>query len=59
MNKFFQFGLLLATCSALWNSAFAAEDPVEKRVVAIDARVVRVKLDGVIDLKVRQGLRRG
>lgn len=59
MNKFFQFGLLLATCSVLWSSAQAADEPVEKRVVAIDARVVRVKLDGVIDLKVRQGASAG
>ncbi len=55
MNKFFRFGLLLATCGVLWGQAHASDEPVEKRVVAIDGRVVRVKLDGVIDLKVRQG----
>ena len=35
--------------------AATAEDSTETRVVTLDARVVRVKIDGVVDLKVRQG----
>lgn len=52
MHKRFSFALLLTT---LWLMAGAAgaEDTIETRT--IDARIVRVKLDGVLDLKVRQG----
>lgn len=53
MKKFFQFGLLLAVVCALAGRAGAEEYSTETR--AIDARVVRIKLDGVIDLKLRQG----
>ena len=54
MKKLFQFGLLLATvCCALMSRAGAEEYSTESR--PIDARVVRIKLDGVIDLKLRQG----
>ncbi len=55
MTKLFQFGLLFAAFCALFSRADAAEEGSETRVVAIDARVVRVKLDGVIDVKLRQG----
>ena len=55
MNKLFQFGLLFAAFCALFGRAEAADEGNETRVIAIDARVVRVKLDGVIDLKLRQG----
>ena len=54
MNKFLQFGLLFAAFCALFGRADAADD-TETRSIPIDARVVRVKLDGVIDLKLRQG----
>lgn len=54
MTKLFQFGLLFAAFCSLFARASAAEES-ETRVVAIDARVVRVKLDGVIDVKMRQG----
>lgn len=55
MNKLFQFGLLFAAFCALFGRAQAADEATEKRVVTLDARVMRVKLDGVIDLKLRQG----
>lgn len=55
MNKLFQFGLLFAAVCALFGRAQAADEPTEKRVIPLDARVVRVKLDGVLDLKLRQG----
>jgi hypothetical protein len=55
MTKLFRFGLLFAAFCALCSRAGAAEEGSETRVVAIDARVVRVKLDGVIDVKLRQG----
>jgi hypothetical protein len=54
MKKLFQFGLLFAAFCALFGRADAADDS-ETRSIPIDARVVRVKLDGVIDLKLRQG----
>jgi hypothetical protein len=54
MKKLFQLGLLFAAFCALFSRASAAEDS-ETRMVTIDARVVRVKLDGVIDIKLRQG----
>jgi len=55
MNKLFQFGLLFAAFCALFGRAQAADEATEKRVITLDARVVRVKLDGVLDLKLRQG----
>jgi len=55
MKKLFQLGLLFAAFCALFGRAQAADDATETRVITIDARVVRVKLDGVIDLKLRQG----
>lgn len=55
MNKLFQFGLLFAAFCAVFGRAGAAEDITETRNIPIDARVIRVKIDGVIDLKLRQG----
>lgn len=55
MKKLFPFGLLLAAFCVLFARADAADDTTETRNITIDARVVRVKLDGVINLKVRQG----
>lgn len=55
MNMVLKFGCAGAAFCALTGIALAAseENGTETRVV--DARVVRVKLDGVIDLKLRQG----
>lgn len=53
MNKFFQFGLLFAAFCALIGRAGAQDNVTETRPV--DARVVRIKLDGALDLKLRQG----
>ena len=55
MKKLFQFGLLFAAFCALFGRVQAADEATETRVIAIDARVVRVKLDGVMDLKLKQG----
>ena len=55
MKRIFQFGLLFATACALFGRAAAADDTSETRTVNIDARVVRVKIDGVVDVKLRQG----
>ncbi|UTY58695.1 MULTISPECIES: GIN domain-containing protein [unclassified Massilia] len=53
MKNHFNFGLLFTAFCLFINSAFADDTVSETR--AIDAKVVRVKLDGVIDLKLRQG----
>lgn len=53
MKKIVQFGLLFTALFALVRVAFAQEVGTETR--PIDARVVRVKLDGMIDLRLRQG----
>jgi hypothetical protein len=54
MMKTFRFGALLAIFGFFTGASSAADDnTTESR--AIDARVVRVKLDGVIDLKLRRG----
>lgn len=55
MKKFFQFGLFFAALCALFGRAEAADGGRETRVVTVDVRVVRVKLDGVMDLKLVQG----
>jgi hypothetical protein len=55
MHKGLRFGLAGAALYALVGAAaFAATEEVSE-TRAIDARVTRVKLDGVIDLKLRQG----
>ncbi|GAB2863850.1 hypothetical protein GCM10027277_35670 [Pseudoduganella ginsengisoli] len=57
LMKSFRFGALLAILGFFAGSTMEAnaadENTTESR--AIDARVVRVKLDGVIDLKLRRG----
>jgi Putative auto-transporter adhesin, head GIN domain len=54
MNKFLKFGLAALGLLALMRLATAApENTSETR--PLDARVVRVKIDGVVDLRVRQG----
>ena len=50
----YHFGLLLAAIGLILPAARGAEEIVTE-TRAIDARVVRVKLDGVIDLKLRRG----
>jgi hypothetical protein len=53
MNKFFKLGLATAVLCPLFGIAHAAPDASETRKV--DARVVRVKLEGLVDLRIRQG----
>ncbi|WP_229207262.1 MULTISPECIES: GIN domain-containing protein [unclassified Duganella] len=53
MKKPFQIGLLFTALCLFLGLARADDTTTETR--AIDARVVRVKLDGVIDLKLRRG----
>jgi hypothetical protein len=54
MNKFFKLCLVpAALCTFVGLAQAAAETSTETR--AIDARVVRVKLDGMVELRVRQG----
>ncbi|KQN70350.1 hypothetical protein ASF04_10795 [Duganella sp. Leaf61] len=55
MKRIFQFGLLFAAACALFGRASAADDNSETRTVSIDARVVRVKIDGMVDVRLRQG----
>jgi len=54
MNMNFRIGLLFTTLFVMLGMAQAADETITENRV-IDARVVRVKLDGVIDLKLRQG----
>jgi hypothetical protein len=53
MNTFFKLGLVTAALCPLFGIAGAAPDASETR--AVDARVVRVKLEGLVDLRIRQG----
>lgn len=53
MNKFFGMALAAATLSFAAGSAIADEIVSETR--SIDARIVKIKLDGVIDLRLKQG----
>jgi hypothetical protein len=54
MNNFFKLCLApLALCTFVGGATAASDTSTETR--AIDARVVRVKLDGMIELRVRQG----
>ncbi|MES2152146.1 MAG: DUF2807 domain-containing protein [Pseudomonadota bacterium] len=55
MNKFLKIGAALAVFFALFDSAVAATEETVTETRPIDARVVRIKLDGVIDLRLRQG----
>jgi hypothetical protein len=53
MNRFFGAAIVSTLLAASAHSALAADAITENR--SVDARVVRVKLGGVIDLTVRQG----
>ncbi|GAB3409103.1 head GIN domain-containing protein [Massilia agilis] len=55
VNKFFKFGLVLATLCTFAGAVFAAPPDVASENRPIDARVVRVKTDGLVDLHIRQG----
>jgi hypothetical protein len=56
MNKYLNIGVVFAAFFAFLGSAVAApEDESVTETRPVDARAVRVKLDGVIDLKLRQG----
>ncbi|MDB5916014.1 MAG: hypothetical protein JWR40_248 [Massilia sp.] len=55
MNMFLNFGLAGAAFCTLAGAATAAAEDTVTETRAIDARVVRVKLDGVVDLKLKQG----
>jgi hypothetical protein len=54
MNKTFSLGLAAASFWACFGIAQAAPE-VATETRPIDARVVRVKLDGAVDLRIRQG----
>lgn len=54
MVKFFKLGIATLLCTSLGMAlATPAETATEAR--AVDARILRVKLDGLVDLKLRQG----
>lgn len=56
MSKYLNIGVAVAAFFALIGSAFAASgDDIVTETRPVDARAVRIKLDGVIDLKLRQG----
>jgi hypothetical protein len=55
MHMVLNRGLVGAAFCTLLGTAVAAPEESGAETRAIDARVVRVKLDGVIDLKLRQG----
>jgi hypothetical protein len=55
MNMVLKSGVAGAALIALIGNAAAATDELATETRAIDARVVRVNLDGVIDLKLKQG----
>lgn len=57
MSKYLNVGVVIAAFFAFIGNAFAAAaaDDVVTESRPVDARAVRVKLDGVIDLKLRQG----
>lgn len=54
VNKFLKFGLALAAFCSLVQAASAAPD-LASETRPIDPQVVRVKVDGLVDLVVRQG----
>lgn len=53
MIKFFKLGLVATALCAFSGATSAAPDTSETRKV--DARVVRVKLEGLVDLRIKQG----
>lgn len=54
MNKCLKFGLAAFGLLALMRLATAAPESIQE-TRPLDARVVRVKIDGVVDLRLRQG----
>lgn len=54
MNHLIKLGVALATLCVTFGIANAAPEVVTE-MRPVDARVVRVKLDGVVDMKIRQG----
>lgn len=58
MKQFYKFGLVFAAlCASLFafmGIAVAAPETVTE-TRPVDARIVRIKLDGVVDMKIRQG----
>lgn len=54
MNKFLKFGLMATAFCAFVETASAASDVV-RETRPIDERIVRVKLDGLGDMSIRQG----
>ena len=55
MKPILTAGVVFAAACAFSGAAVASPDETVTETRAIDARVVRVKLDGAIDLKLRQG----
>ena len=55
MKQVLNFGTAVAAFCALMTTAKAATDESVTETRTVDIRVVRVKIDGVIDLKLRQG----
>jgi hypothetical protein len=53
MNRLFSTAMLAATLSVAAHSALAADLASETR--SIDARVTKVRLNGVVDLRIKQG----
>ena len=53
MNKF--LGTALAAAALTFTATSAIADEMVSETRAIDARIVKIKLDGVIDLTVKQG----
>lgn len=54
MQNRFGFAFLLTTLWLMLGTVRASDKP-ETRTIDVDARIVRVKLDGVLDLKLSQG----
>lgn len=55
MNKYLNAGLAIAAFCAMIGSAAASGEETVSETRSVDARAVRVKLDGAIDLTLRQG----
>ena len=55
MKNVFSLGLAFSALCVVFGIAQAAPDEVGTETRPIDARVVRVTLDGAVDLRVRQG----
>lgn len=55
MNKYLKVGLAFAVCCAMIGRAAASGEETVTETRPVDARAVRVKLGGAIDLTLRQG----